>query len=165
MDQFVIALLIGGFFSTLVIFLQIILDVRDDAKKIIVVEEEEDTFETSTPYCARPFRDPKNQPWIFRDSIIVSIVNYFRDELTSYKGDFFRDENIEISTMLCDKTPYIEAFIRESKRGKFDGELFDKICDFRFKNHNAAKSFLLTSVFKEAHNSLIDDLIAGKLKC
>lgn len=164
MGQFVIALLIGGFFAALVICFQYLIDVYEET--LIVPEPPTviETYKTNSDYNAVLFRDKKNHPWLFTDNIIVGIINYFENELRKYKGDFKREENIEISTYLCDKTPVIEAFIRESKRGKFAGELYEEIMNIRFDSYHNEKLFLLNTVFKEAHNTLIEDLIAGKFK-
>lgn len=165
MEQFVIATLLGGFFSTLVITLQYLFDLADTLN----VESEEDNssyfFKVNTPYCANVFRDPKNHPWLFTDAVMVSIINYFRGELKTYRDAFGADESNELSLILYNKTHVIEKFFQETKRGKFDEVSFNEIMDVNFKDLHDEKHFLYTSVFKEAHNTLIEDLIAGKLKC
>lgn len=164
MDQFVIALLLGGFFSLLVLCLQYTFDIYDESKFQIVGKETLTTeFEVNIPYSSNVFRDPKNQPWMFTDTIISNIISYFRSELTYYKGDFTAEESIELSLILYDKTFFIEQFFRATKRGKIDNELFNKITTAKFESFSEEKQFLLYSVFKDAHNGLIDDLIAGKL--
>lgn len=166
MDQFVVALLLGGFFSLLVLSLQYIFDVIDENKNItehknVNVKE----FEVNIPYASHLFRDPKNHPWMFTDLILSSIINYFRSELTYYKGDFTPDESIELSLILYDKTHLVEQFFRETKRGKINEDLFISITKAKFESFGEEKQFLLRSVFTEAHNGLIDDLFEGKLKC
>ena len=166
MGQFVVAMLIGGFFSAFVICLQCLFIVAEDASnKVVVKDTKTYDFAVNSPYSANPFRDPKNHPWMFTDNIMLSIVRYFRSELTGYKGTFSKEESNELSYILYDKTYIIENFIRESKRGKFDEELFNQIINASFEADQEEKAFLLRSVFKEAHNTLIDDHIAGKLKC
>ncbi len=165
MGQFVVAMLIGGFFSTLVLCLQHLFIVAEENNKPKIEIEAPYHYEVYLPYCASLFRDPKNHPWLFTDKIMQGIINYFRSELTYYKDDFNVDESIELSYILYEKTSAIERFIRQTKRGKFDEKTYNEILDVKFKDSHEEKLFLLTSVIKEAHNSLIDDLFAGKLKC
>jgi hypothetical protein len=165
MGQFIVALLIGGFFSFIILALQHCFEVAETVKEIVVEVEPNYTFEVNLPYSANAFRDPENQPWLFTDGIIVSVINYFRNELKHYNGDFTKDESIELSHILYEKTHVIERFIRQSKRGKYDDQLYRQLIDVRFADSHDEKTFLLESVFKEAHNTLIDDLFAGKLKC
>lgn len=164
MGQFVIALLIGGFFSTFVLCLQHIFEVYDETQ--IVTEVKDDSkyiYEVNIPYLSNVFRDPKNHPWMFTDAIMGNILNYFRSELLAYKGVFSPDESNELSYILYDKTHLVEAFFRETKRGKLNHELFEQIVTASFVVSNEEKQFLLRNVFMEAHNGLIDDLFAGKL--
>lgn len=164
MDQFVLALLLGGFFSIIVLFLQNIFEVYNQINdKVEPVDDATYDYEANLPYSSRVFRDPKNQPWMFTDAIMGNIINYFRSELTTYTGSFSREESIELSNILYDKTHLIESFFRETKRGKLNNELFQQITTAEFESSNEEKQFLLCSVFKEAHNGLIDDLFAGKL--
>lgn len=164
MGQFIVALLIGGFFSTLVFALYHLIFVFETTGLTLEVEDTaEYDFTVNLPYSANLFRDPKNHPWMFTDAIMGNIINYFRSELKYYKKDFDRDESIELSHILYDKTHQVEAFFRETKRGKFQSDLFDQITQATFKEANEEKQFLLKTVFKEAHNNLINDLFAGKL--
>lgn len=163
MDQFVLSLLLGGFFSILVLTLQYLFDLHEDLNiKLDIVEPSYD-YEVNVPYCSNVFRDPRNHPWMFTDAVMSSIINYFRNELTSYRRSFTPEESIELSHILYDKTFIIEKFFRETKRGKIDHELFNQIVTADFAVCGEEKQFLLRSVFKEAHNGLIEDLIAGRL--
>lgn len=164
MSQFVIALLLGGFFSTLVLCLQHLFDVYDAIHKVDpTTNNQKYDFEVNIPYSSNYFRDPKNHPWMFTDAIMGNIINYFRSELISYKGKFDVEESIELSYILYDKTYLVETFFRETKRGKLSHELFEQVVSANFEVANEEKQFLLRNVFKEAHNSLVEDLIAGTL--
>lgn len=165
MGQFIVALLIGGFFSVLVFALHCCFKVYDDMLVEIPQEEPLFTFEVNLPYSANVFRDPKNHPWMFTDGIMVNIINYFRSELSYYRGGFNPKDSIELSFILYDKTHLIEELIQESKRGKFKRELFNQILDVKFEDNHDEKVFLLNAVFKEAHNTIIDDILQGRNIC
>lgn len=165
MGQFIVALLIGGFFSVLVLALQHCFETIEDTLVEVIPEEPSFTYEVNIPYSASVFRDPKNHPWMFTDNIMVNIINYFRSELRYYKDGFKPHESIELSLILYDKTHLIEELMQESKRGKIKRELFAQILDVKFEDKHDEKVFLLESVFKEAHNTIIDDILQGRNKC
>lgn len=164
MGQFIVALLIGGFFSLLPFALQYLITVDEKVKNhsLDSIKDGEEVFEVYLPYSANAFRSFKNQDWLFTDSVMLNIINYFRSELTRYKGTFTKEESIELSYILYDKTHLIEQLIHDTKRGKPDDQTFGRVVHATFQDYADEKSFLLRKVFTEVQNTLITDLITRK---
>lgn len=165
MGQFIVALLIGGFFSLLPFALQYLFIIDEKVKEDSSETDERgnEIFEVYLPYSANIFRTVKNQDWLFTDAVMLNIINYFRSELTRYKGTFTKEESIELSYILYDKTNLIEQFIHDTKRGKPNDKTFSHVVQATFQDYADEKSFLLRKVFTEVQNTLIDDLITRKV--
>lgn len=164
MGQFIVALLIGGFFSLLVGLLQYTILVAEEVKFKInnPVNENQEEFETYVDFSANVFISKNKDDWLFNDKVILNIINYFRSELNRYKGDFTKEESIELSHILYDKTQVIEKHIAELKRGKPNDDYFNEIISAQFTEFQEEKTFLLRSVFKEVQNTIVNHLIQGK---
>lgn len=164
MGQFIVALLIGGFFSLIVGLLQYTILVAEEVEyKLNNPQiEEEPEFETYVPFSANVFLSKNKDDWLFTDKVILNIINYFRSELQRYKGDFTKEESIELSHILYDKTPVIEHLVSELKRGKPDDNTFNEVINASFSDYSKEKLFLLRTVFCEVQNTLITNLITSK---